>query len=160
MINRWKNPIVSLLLIFIVVIIFSCVPKADYECYKTFKQSVWHKDSVAFFEFVNKDANNQFDIYWNVRNMGNYPYSNLWLFVSMQAPDGTLIKDTLELTLAEKNGRWLGKGIGDLYDQSFLYQQSIKFPVQGNYQFKIQQGMRNVQLTGIHDFGLSITKSK
>jgi gliding motility-associated lipoprotein GldH len=95
----------------------------------------------------------------DIRNKGNYPYSNLWLFLSIRSPDGKQVTDTVEFTLAEASGRWKGSGLGGLYDNQILYKKSVYFPHKGYYRFSLKQGMRDNVLKGINDIGIRVEKT-
>lgn len=47
-----------------------------------------------------------------VTHTADYPYSDLWLEVTSLDPAGSSRRDTVCLTLADRNGRWRGNGIG------------------------------------------------
>lgn len=101
-----------------------------------------------------------YNLSFNVRNEGRYPYSNLWLFVKVTPPKGKILNDTIELTLSSPEGKWLGSGLGDLYDMKYPFKTSVFFPSAGYYRFEIRQGMRteNGYLNGIHDFGMTLDR--
>ena len=96
--------------------------------------------------------------YINVRNTTDYPFSNLYLFIKTIYPDGKVAMDTIQLQLADKSGKWLGKGIGKLRDNQVLLMKDIRFPYTGKYVFEISQAMRVNKLKGIKDIGMRISK--
>ena len=53
-------------------------------------------------------------------------------------------------------GRWLGSGMGSLYQLSTPIKVYYQFPDTGTYRFAIQQGMRSETLTGITEIGLKV----
>ena len=134
----------------------SCDTNRVFEEYKPIAHDGWHKDSVARFDVEVMDTIKKYNLYINIRNKGNYPNSNIWLFMDIMAPDGTLLTDTVEYILAERTGKWRGKGIGDLFDNQFIYRQGVLFENAGTYRFTIQHGMRAKKLEGIHDIGLRV----
>ena len=140
------------------LLLVACDTNRVYEDYKTIDPSGWNKDSVAQFDVDVPEIDQPYNVYINVRNKGNYPNSNLWLFMEIQEPEGKLLTDTIEYILAEKSGKWRGSGIGDLFDNQFVYRKNVVFEKEGTYQFRIQQGMRTEMLKGIHDIGLRIEK--
>ena len=144
--------------IILIGILFACDSKRVYEDYKTIDPSGWNKDSVARFDVNVTDTTQSNNIYINIRNKGNYPNSNIWLFVEVKDPTGKLLTDTVEYVLADKSGKWRGSGIGDLFDNQFVYRRHIVFEHAGVYQFRIYQGMRTQKLKGIHDIGLRVEK--
>lgn len=139
--------------------IVSCDRKRVYESYQTLDENGWNKDSVLTFNVALTDTLRNHNLYVNIRNKGTYPYSNLWLFLTIGSPDGKLLTDTVEFSLAEASGRWKGSGIGDLHDNHILYKSSVYFPHKGEYTFQIKQGMRDNILPGIRDVGIRIEKT-
>ncbi len=148
-------------LIFLTLLTFifaSCDSNRVFEEYETIETDGWHKDSAAVFS-INLDNTEQgCNLLVNIRNNSKYPNSNIWLFIDITSPDGTMLTDTIEYTLADKTGKWTGSGIGDLFDNQFSYKQNIFFPVAGEYSISIKQGMRSTKLKGIQDIGFRIEK--
>lgn len=116
----------------------------------------WDKNDPLKFEVSVTDTLQSSSIFINIRNRGNYPYSNLYLFVTTTAPTGNFITDTLQVQLAKPSGRWLGKGYGSLFSLQIPYRRNIRFPFTGIYTFTVEQGMRDDVLKGIEDIGLKI----
>ena len=151
----------SLLFLIGVLSLSSCSRKSVFSDYRALKGSKWHQDSVLRFDMTVPDSTKIYNLFLNVRNEGRYPYSNLWLFVKIIPPKGKALNDTIELSLATPEGKWLGYGLGDLYDMKYSYKQSTFFPSAGYYRFEVRQGMRTEDgiLRGIHDFGITLDRS-
>jgi gliding motility-associated lipoprotein GldH len=143
------------------VLMISCHNKIVFSDYRALQGSKWHQDSILRFDMTVPDSTKIYNLYLNVRNEGRYPYSNLWLFVKIIPPKGKVLNDTIELSLADPDGKWLGYGLGDLYDLKYPYKQTTFFPLEGYYRFEVRQGMRSDDgsLKGIHDFGITLEKS-
>ena len=62
------------------------------------------------------------------------------------------------MLLADNQGKWMGKGIGDLYDYQFRFKELVLFPVKGEYSFEIEQAMRDEVLPYVTDIGIRIEK--
>jgi gliding motility-associated lipoprotein GldH len=149
-------------LFFVCIVMFgSCNRKSVFSDYRALKGSKWHQDSVLTFEMTVPDSTKIYNLFLNVRNEGRYNYSNLWLFVKIIPPKGKAINDTIELSLATSEGKWLGYGLGDLYDMKYPYKQTTFFPAAGYYRFEVRHGMRTEDgiLKGIHDFGITLERS-
>lgn len=148
--------------VFILLItLFSCDSNKVYEEYIEVENAVWLKENVASFKFEAKDTTLPHNLYVNIRNTGDYPYSNLYLFVTMQGPNGNLLKDTVNCILADNSGKWLGTGIGDLWDLQIPYIGGFKFAQKGEYVLSLEQAMRVENgLKGITDVGLRVEKSE
>jgi len=155
-----NSPLVWVI-IMIATALLSCNRKVVSEDYHRLKDSAWHQDSLLVFGIDVPDSTKIYNLSLNVRNEGRYPYSNLWVFVSIKPPSGKERKDTVELTLANPSGRWLGSGLGDLYEKKYPYKQNIFFSEKGKYTISVRQGMRteNEILKGIHDFGICLEKA-
>jgi len=155
-----KINIPLLLAALIISSFFSCNLKVVSEDYRSFKNAQWPQDTVMVFKFDIPDSTRIYSLFLNVRNEGRYPYSNLYLFISVTPPRGKVLQDTVELTLADIHGKWLGSGLGDLYERQYPYKENIFFPQKGSYTIKVRQGMRTDDqvLRGIHDFGISLKK--
>lgn len=140
----------------LLTILQSCSNKVAYDEFVSLADANWDKDTLAVFRADIQDSVSVYDIFIQVRNDNDYSFSNLWLFVDVISPDGRMRRDTVECTLANPDGSWLGGGWGSLYTLSCPYMSEIKFAKPGPYTFRMTQGMRKDQLKGIHDIGLLI----
>jgi gliding motility-associated lipoprotein GldH len=147
-----------LALIGTIVMFISCNNSIVFEEYKSFENQKWNTDSAAFFNYVITDTDSKNTIKIKLRHTVEYEFQNLFLFIE------TEVMDTVELILANKEGMWLGSGIGDVREFEFNYQNSKIFNKKGNYSFKIEQAMRYGMaekipvLNNILAVGLSIEK--
>jgi len=142
------------ILILFFVVFSSCDSKYVFEDYKTISHEGWNRDSAIVFNMPVKNIDHSYKMYVNIRNMGNYSKRNLWLSVNIIYPDGRLLSDTVEFYLADEFGKWEGKGIGDLYDNQFLYKKNIIVPIIGEYSVSLRHRMKEKDLRGITDVGL------
>lgn len=145
---------------FSLLFFLSCDPGKVYEEYVAIPNGVWNRYKPVTFEVEVTDTINAHNIFLGIRNGSYYPFSNLFVFITTKAPNGNMIKDTLEITLADKRGKWFGKGLGDIWDLQRIYKQNIRFPVSGTYTFEIEQAMRKEyeNLPQILDVGLRIER--
>lgn len=117
---------------------------------------IWELNHNVRFEVDVKDTTSGYDFYIDLRNDAMYPYANIYLFVNTTFPSGKTARDTVECILADRTGRWLGSGLGDILDNHILFKENVIFPNSGNYVFEFEQGMRNEALPSILDVGISI----
>jgi gliding motility-associated lipoprotein GldH len=101
-----------------------------------------------------------YDFYIDLRNEASYPFANIYMFVTTTFPSGKSARDTVECFLADKTGRWLGTGLGDVLDNHILFKENIRFPNAGTYGFEFEQGMRKEALPSILDLGISLEKHR
>lgn len=148
----------TFVLISAIVMFISCNNSIVFEEYKKFKNQEWNTDSTVLFNYYATDTINQNRIKIKVRHTVDYEFQNLFLFVE------TYMVDTVELVLANKEGMWYGKGIGDVREIEFEYKQEKIFSKKANYSFKIEQAMRYGSadkikvLNNVIAVGLSIEK--
>jgi len=50
--------------------------------------------------------------------------------------------------------------MGKILENQVLLQKNFVFPLQGNYKFNIEQGMREQELEGVADVGIRIERSQ
>ncbi|MCX7986811.1 MAG: gliding motility lipoprotein GldH [Bacteroidales bacterium] len=146
----------SLLGIILVLGTGACKPHVDLAENAEIPDASWDMNKAIRFEYFCQDTLNDKDILFNIRHSGQYPYSNLFLFVNTLAPNGRSQKDTVEFMLADARGKWFGSGIGDIYSLRLIFKRNIRFAQEGRYIFYIQHGMREKTLTGITDLGILI----
>ena len=99
----------NLFLIGTIVIFISCDNSIVFEKYKSFENQKWNTDSLLSFDYTITDTISTYKLVLNVRHSVEYEYQNLFLFVNSKSST-----DTIELLLADKSGKWLGSGIGDI----------------------------------------------
>jgi gliding motility-associated lipoprotein GldH len=121
--------------------------------------NTWNLSDIATFDVHVDDTVTAGSVIFTIRTGAGYPFRNIYLFVSTSAPDGTSISDTLRYNLADENGNWYGKGLGDINELDLPYKMNVYFPQKGVYRFSIQHGMRTQDLKGVFDFGIRIVKT-
>jgi gliding motility-associated lipoprotein GldH len=158
-----KAQIILLPFILIITLLFfltGCDDKRIFEENKDIPDNNWTIENKIKFDVSIKDPSTPANFYVNVRNADGYPYDNLFLFIKTTFPNGKFSTDTLECILADEHGKWLGKGLGDIYDNQILFKRNVRFPLAGIYTFEIQHGMRSAAVPLIMDVGLRIEKSE
>ena len=146
----------SVILLLAVFLFLSCHSKRFYEDNKKIEHGVWNRNEKIRFEVTIPDTLRKYDFFLNVRNDLDYPYANLYFFIDTRSPAGKSSRDTVECQLADYAGKWLGKGIGSVKFNRFLFEKSVRFRVPGKYIFELEQAMRVSDLKGIRDIGLRI----
>ena len=148
----------TLVLIGTIVMFISCNNNIVFEDYSAFKNHTWNADSSVVFSYFITDTICKNQIVIKVRHTTDYEFQNLFLFVKAEKTD------TLELLLASKKGKWLGKGIGDVREVEVAYRKDKVFAKKGDFTFEIEQAMRygkleKIQhLKNIKAIGLSVQK--
>lgn len=139
----------------------SCGDEFVYQSNMPIEGGVWEAKQAANFEFDIQDTVSLHDFFIDIRNGEQYEFSNLFVFIEMEFPNGKLAVDTLECPMADGLGNWYGKsGLGDLYDNRIIYKSRKQFPMSGHYKISIHQAMRAAQVEGIYDIGFRLAKTK
>jgi gliding motility-associated lipoprotein GldH len=148
----------TLVLIGTIVMFISCDNNIIFDDYKTFANQTWNSDSIIIWDYSVIDTISKNQLVIKVRHTTDYEFQNLFLFIKAEKTD------TLELLLANKEGKWLGKGIGDVREVEVVYRKEKVFTKKGNFTFEIEQAMRYAalekiqHLNNIKAIGLSIQK--
>ncbi|MFW6043698.1 MAG: gliding motility lipoprotein GldH [Marinilabiliaceae bacterium] len=140
--------------------ITACNNSTLYNSEQEIEGNSWHKDSVKVFRPVMDDTSEVVSIGFSLEHNSEYPYSNLWLFVDVESPDGEAQIDTMEYFLAEPNGEWIGDGNDRSRRLYWLYKGGVKMAQPGEYKVTIQQGMRRDKLNGVQSVSLWIEKAE
>lgn len=141
-------------------VLAACNNSTLYNSEKDIEGNSWHKDSVKVFSPVIEDTSEVVSIGFSLEHSKEYPYSNLWLFVNVESPDGQAQTDTMEYFLANPDGGWIGQGNDRSRRLYWLYKGGVKLAQPGEYKFTLQQGMRRDKLDGVQSVSLWVEKAE
>ena len=117
--------------------------------------SGWDAMDTAVVTFRVEHPNHRHDLLFGLRHGEDYPFSNLFLFVELEYPNGKTLLDTLECPLGASDGRWYGEGRGWI-DHRVGYKQGVAFPIKGDYTLKVVHAMRLDPLPGMAELRFSL----
>ena len=138
----------------------SCDPDRVYDKFKDIDGGIWNRTETIKFDVQIDDTVSYNTVFVNTRNSGDYAFSNLYIFMNTIYPDKKVSRDTIDCVLANDEGKWLGKGLGDKKDCQFLLKKGVRFHKKGIYTFEMEQAMRVDKLKGIESIGIRIEKMK
>ena len=148
---------------------FSCQQHKPFDRYTSIADS-WDKHQTIRYDFVAPDTINPYNLFVNLRTTTAYKFSNLFLIVELNYPNGKVSKDTLEYLMAKPNGELLGTGFTTVKEHKLWFKgfdKTFVFSENGPYKVHIQQAMRLrgetkgiAKLDGIIDVGFSIEPFK
>jgi len=143
-------------------VLMSCDSKSVFDDYQSIPNK-WHKDSLVTFIINPPDTINKYNLFVNLRNTNAYKYSNLYMIVEMNFPNGKVVKDTLEYQMTKPNGEFLGEGFSDVKENKLWYKEGVIFNEEGAYTVNLQHAMRAngdvngiIELEGITDLGFRV----
>lgn len=156
---RIKTIFYSVLMIASLLSLTSCDRNVVFEDNVKLPENRWEQKNAIQFTVDIQDTISPHNLYINLRNAGGYQFSNIFLFFTTTSPSGKMERDTLELTLADASGKWLGDGAGDIWDNRQLFKRGFHFPESGKYIFQLEQAMRIDPLPQIMDAGIRIERA-
>jgi gliding motility-associated lipoprotein GldH len=142
----------------VVLLLSSCEDDPVFEEYQSVESGTWNQNDTKTFQFEVKDTIALYDFFVNLRHGSDYPYSNMYVFVTLNYPNGKVKVDTVECPVAQPDGKWIGSGLGDLYDLRVRFWNKRTFPISGEYSVSINQAMREEDLPSVFDVGFRIEK--
>ena len=152
----------SFLLFFVAFGLVSCDKSQVFDEYHTFDDG-WKKNSIINFTFDQEVSKKPYNLFINIRDNDDYEFSNLFLIVKLEHPDGLTKVDTLEYQMANPDGTLLGEGFSDIKESKLWYKEKMMFPKKGKYKLSIQQAVRQTgkvqgveKLDGITEIGFRI----
>jgi gliding motility-associated lipoprotein GldH len=146
-------------LVLLSLILGSCDPLMVYDHFEKTNQGKWNWNDIKSFEVNITDTISAYNVYVNVRHTKEYPKNNLYIFLSLQSPNGAVLKDTLELKITDLRGKWLGEGFGSVKLVRLLYRKDVHFVSSGKYIFTLEQGMRLEEIP-VTDIGVRVEEYK
>ena len=142
-------------LLLLALFLSACRGNELYNSYTAIEADGWKMyDAKAFA--IDIPATGSYDVELFVRHNSQYPYRNLWLFIDHTTPHGVTTTDTINIAMADAYGQWNGGGWGTAYQikQTLHLQHPLD---SGSHTIKISHAMREYQLRGINNIGVTIT---
>jgi gliding motility-associated lipoprotein GldH len=119
----------------------------------------WSASDVKTFRFDITDTLSKHEFFIDLRHDQTYPFSNLYLFVDFDFPNGRQRRDTVLCELADARGAWLGTGSGPVVDHRIGFLSATAFPLSGAYEISVAHAMRRDPLPGLLDVGFRLERS-
>tara|TARA_A100001037_G_C15092391_1_gene609792 strand:+ start:1166 stop:1639 length:474 start_codon:yes stop_codon:yes gene_type:complete len=126
--------------IIIVVIFLSCSSNNTYNKYIEIENKNWSAEKKIVFEIPELKKNKQYNYEIKLRHTTEYKYQNLYIFLNLIYKNQQETQDTIEIILAEKNGKWKGFGVGYVREQKHKINSVIDH--ENLKEINIEQAMR------------------
>lgn len=155
------NNIRSILIIcFTAGLLSACKNGVLVDSFSSVSEKGWIHSQTPEFTFEIEDTLHYTNVFLNLRITGDYPFSNLYVVAHLLIPDSSVQSQKTNLVLARDDGKWLGKGMGDVitYNLPLMQNRALKKP--GKYTIRLEQYMRVDTLPGIKDVGIKVTKGE
>ena len=148
----------KLIIPFILLLNVACHPSTVFEKYEELPEENWNRYKVIEFTTSIPDSG-LYNLTLNIRHTTDYEMANLWCFLSTRSQAEKQLKDTINIKIAEPDGRWLGKG-GTIKTIEQNINRNPVFLPQGEVKIRIEQGMRLEDMKGIKNVGIKIEKAE
>ncbi|HRS54405.1 MAG TPA: gliding motility lipoprotein GldH [Bacteroidales bacterium] len=147
-------------LILSVFLLYSCENKTIFKKYEKFENYQWNKNKNVVFNVNIKDDKTLYDVIIAIRHTPQYPYANLIFNLTIYSPSGQERTKDHNVFIRNRDGSFIAKGLGDIYDIEFKVLEKINFNEIGIYKFEINSLMPIYTTQGLMDIGLIIKKSE
>ena len=148
------------LLITMTFTMISCNPGRIYEKHIKLKDYAWDMQETFTFSFEVENINVNYDIYIAIRHAHIYPYKNLLISTVMTTPSGEQRLTDYDFDIKDKQGKFLGDGMGDLYDINIPIRKGFKFQEKGQCTIVFENRMSQVRTPAIMEVGLIVESCK
>ncbi|HLG39549.1 MAG TPA: gliding motility lipoprotein GldH [Chitinophagaceae bacterium] len=144
-------------LLFTFYFFLSCTTIDLYEKTVPVPGHAWENSFRPSFDFTIKDTSSLYQPFLVLRHNEKYNYNNIYINLYVKGPgQDTAIKIQKNLSLAT-NEKWTATGMDDIYEHRIELgvAQLLKA---GNYQFTVEQIMRESPLQNVFDVGIRVEK--
>ena len=147
--------------LFIVVLLVasSCNKNTVFEKHHDFDKNTWAKTDIVTFEANIENVDQEYDILVAIRHTPSYAFANVIIGFTIETPAGEKRMMQHSLLIRSTDGKFLGEGLGDIYDISVPVYKKMLFKYPGKYKFTIENRMNLVEMPDLMSIGLIIKKS-
>ncbi len=135
----------------------ACTDSKTIRDFHSISSEGWYKRSAELFAVQVRDTLACYDVAVNIRHDTHFRYQDLWLYVSYATPFSDSVScDTVKIPIADKNGRWLGKGWGSLYQVSASLRNPLTVLRGDSAILSVRPAMKDDYLKGITEIGITL----
>ena len=139
---------------------WSCQEGVLVDQFHDIQNSEWEYENKVLDTFNVEQPEFYHQISANLRISGEYAYSNIHLLLTARHPDGKITTHKIPLELAEKSGKWLGSGLGDVISFQIPILHRKYLNQKGTYRFEITQDMRLNPLPNVLSAGIRVEQQE
>ncbi len=155
----FNNTRILLLLIAFCLALISCTQIDVFEKNTVIPKYEWQSNFTVSGKFLITDTVSTYNIYLVLRHTDAYQYNNIWLNIGLRPPGDSMHIQKIDLKLGDDAHGWEGTGMNDIWEvRKLLNGEPSRFKRSGNYNFSIDQIMRDNPLLHIMSAGLRIEK--
>ncbi len=133
----------------------SCDKINLYEKLHAFDANQWASNDTATFRFHIRDSS-RYKVFFVLRHTDAYHFNNIWVNIMVADPDSSY-SFKREFILADDT-RWLGTGMGDVFEHRLAFAPSAEKLRPGTYTFKLLPVMREDPLRNVVNAGIRVER--
>jgi gliding motility-associated lipoprotein GldH len=158
--NYRNTGTIQLILLTAVLLFSSCSNKPEFEQYHKFANRSWNRFNFVTFEYPVTDTGQEYDIYFVLRFLPEYPEKKFRFVFTIYKPSGEMRSSEHKLWIIGENGKMQGEEKGDFIELKIPVSEEISFPETGTAKFEIENKMTKLETPGIVAAGIIIEKSR
>ncbi len=149
----------TLLMLGMSLLIGSCQTVDVYEKHHTFSNQCWDRNVVIRDVLEIPDTLSAYDVYFVMRHRDQYPFSNIYIDLSLEQPQDTIRFDKVSLVIGNDATGWEGTGFDDIWEvRKRINKDPVFFKKPGSCQFVLKNSMSQNPLCAILSAGIRIEK--
>ena len=151
------------ILFFLIVSIWlsACKQLDVFEKNVVIPKNQWQYSLKPSFDFTIKDTSASYNVSVVLRHTDAYRYNNIWINLGTQSPGDSVRYQKFDLQLGNDARGWEGTGMDDIWElRKLITNGPVKFNRAGNYDFIVEQIMRENPLPNIMSVGIRVEKVK
>jgi len=137
----------------------ACGEQPLYEKVVSFDGKQWKQDVTPVFKVKIDDVDVNYNFTLSVRTTTDYKYSNLWIFLKTETPDGMVERKPFQILIANPDGSWIGNKTGTVVETPLIFR-GRKLPLKGEYTFTVEQGITQSNVDEVLDLGFRVEVAK
>lgn len=126
--------------VLILILIFSCAKEKIK--YHSFKDNEWRSNNIVKFDINFEDTTRLYSLGFSIRHTTSYPYQNIIFFTHHRFNNKIISTDTINIDLAQKDGKWYGIGKSDIRELSGINYRVDQSYEKGVHTFELELAMR------------------
>ena len=135
----------------------SCGKQPFYEKVYSFENKEWNQQVKPSFTVDIKDINQEYNFIVTLRTTTDYKYSNLWIFMNTETPNGEKAREPFQIPITFPDGSWVGTKTGTIVEHPLRFNKR-KMPIAGKYTFVLEQGITESDIDEVLDIGFRVEK--
>lgn len=138
--------------------ITACTGGHEFSGYKDLSPRGWAYGEQCDFTVTTGGDTVSGNLVLSLTHDNSYPYSNLWIEMTLVAPDGSTISvDTVNIAMCDDSGKWYGKGMPGHYQLSdTVTKRPVDLP--DSARVSLRHVMRVDTLGGISQIGVELVR--